>query len=208
MSLDLTKEVWARAPHRGERLLVLLALADWAQADGFCYPSQRQVAEKARISQKAAKDILHDLIAEGMLEVLESGNGRGHPTHYRLRLETGQTPSPERGVSETPLLQNGVSDLRKGGFSTPERGYPDVRAYKELTVMRRSDKKTVKRARARAEKSSGGKVGREPERDRELTPEEIRRTISELEGEGLGQEPYTETLRAHLAAHASDKGAA
>jgi hypothetical protein len=101
--------VWECSPFKGERLLLHLALADFANDEGECWPSQPTLAKKARCSVTWVRLGLRDLEREGLLEVLSAGSGRGHRTQYRL-LRKGATV-------------NGVSV--KGETSTQERVHSD-----------------------------------------------------------------------------------
>ena len=48
MSIKIMTRVWDNAPYEGNKLLILLALADFADEDGQCWPSQAVLASKAR----------------------------------------------------------------------------------------------------------------------------------------------------------------
>lgn len=101
--------VWECSPFKGERLLLHLALADFANDEGECWPSQPTLARKARCSVTWVRIGLRDLQREGLLEVLSAGSGRGHRTQYRLI---------RKGVTV-----NGVPP--KGETSTQERVHSD-----------------------------------------------------------------------------------
>ena len=105
MSVRWMSHVWECSPFKGERLLLHLALADFANDEGECWPSQPTLARKARCSVTWVRLGLRDLEREGLLEVLSAGSGRGHRTQYRLI---------RKGVTV-----NGVS--AKGETSTQER---------------------------------------------------------------------------------------
>lgn len=86
--------VWKFANYEGEKLLVLLALADWSNDEGVCWPSVSSIAKKARITERGARGILKVLISDGKVEILEQGGGRGNNTVYRLHVETLNTVPP------------------------------------------------------------------------------------------------------------------
>ncbi len=50
-------------------LLVLLALADWANDEGRCWPAIERLAKKSRCSLRSAQDTIRGLVESGKLEV-------------------------------------------------------------------------------------------------------------------------------------------
>lgn len=77
--------VWANSPYSGERLLLHLALADFANDEGICFPSHGTLAKKARCSTGWVSKSIRQMIADGLIEIVEqAGNGRGKVGRYRL----------------------------------------------------------------------------------------------------------------------------
>lgn len=77
--------VWAHSPYSGERLLLHLALADFANDDGVCFPSHSTLAKKARCSNGWVSQTIKQMIADALIEVVEpAGQGRGKVGRYRL----------------------------------------------------------------------------------------------------------------------------
>jgi hypothetical protein len=64
-------------------LLVLLALADWANDDGYCWPTVSALAAKARLSERAVQQILGRLSETSRIRRV-SGGGRGRATEYQV----------------------------------------------------------------------------------------------------------------------------
>lgn len=54
MSVRALSAVWEESRAEGSDLLVLLAMADWADHQGRCYPSYSQLATKSRVSRATA----------------------------------------------------------------------------------------------------------------------------------------------------------
>ena len=68
-------------------LLVLLALADAADADGTnCFPGTRRIARQARASERTVTRTIQELEREGLLWVIQQGLGSGNRTEYRLNV--------------------------------------------------------------------------------------------------------------------------
>ena len=60
-------EVWENADVTGATLLVLLALADYANDNGICWPGVPALAKKARVSERYVRDLLGDLERDGYI---------------------------------------------------------------------------------------------------------------------------------------------
>jgi hypothetical protein len=85
--------VWQFSPYRNEKLLVLLALSDWAGEDGVCWPAMPAIAEKARITERGASGIVQQLVSDGVIEILTGGRGRGLVRRYRIHAPTKGEPA-------------------------------------------------------------------------------------------------------------------
>jgi hypothetical protein len=75
MSIRVMTRVWDLSAASGGELLVLLALADFADDDGYSYPTPAQVAEKARLSDRQVRTVLASLEERGEL-AYHIGRGR------------------------------------------------------------------------------------------------------------------------------------
>jgi len=64
---------------KGSAFTVLLAMADWADHNGRCYPSYGQIATKARVSRATAIQAVNELLGLRELERVERGHApSGH----------------------------------------------------------------------------------------------------------------------------------
>jgi hypothetical protein len=75
--------VWDSTPYEGGELLVLLALADWADDQGRCWPSVPSIAQKARMKERQVYNILRKLRADEIIQC-EPGGGRGRSSTYLI----------------------------------------------------------------------------------------------------------------------------
>jgi hypothetical protein len=109
MSIRVMTSVWddARTEAHSE-LLVLLALADWANDEGHCWPTICALATKARLSERAVQQILGRLIATGRIRRIQGG-GRGRANQYQVVVARNGAPGTvntihrkENTESETP----------------------------------------------------------------------------------------------------------
>lgn len=107
-------QVWANSPYRGERLLVHLALADFANDEGVCWPSQRTLAHKARCSENFVRVVLKRMVEDGFIDVEPSINGRGNTNRYRLKPHSanGDLPKPHSPERETPFAEKNDTYLK------------------------------------------------------------------------------------------------
>jgi hypothetical protein len=104
--------VWRTSPYKGDKLLIHMALADFANDDGFCFPSQRTIAKKARTSEGYVRAVIKQMVKDGFLEIVTEASGRGNTFEYRLAYGTPETVTgkrvTEKAVSTSP--ENRYSD--------------------------------------------------------------------------------------------------
>jgi Helix-turn-helix domain len=81
MSIKVMGEVWESSSTKGSTRLVLLALADFANDQGYCFPSIQSLAIKSALTERNVQVILRDLERRGELVTLR-GAGRGHVNAY------------------------------------------------------------------------------------------------------------------------------
>lgn len=71
MSVKALSHVWEHSKQKGAHLLVLLALADGANDDGFCWYSLTTIAKKARQSRNHTQRYLREMAESGELVLFE-----------------------------------------------------------------------------------------------------------------------------------------
>jgi hypothetical protein len=87
MSVKIMSMVWQNATDlQGNDLIVMLALADWSNDVGRCWPSVPALADKARVSERTARYILRRLADGGYVQIAEQ-RGRNHTNQYLLNLQ-------------------------------------------------------------------------------------------------------------------------
>lgn len=89
MAVRVLSLVWDGYPGGGSELLAMLALADWSDDSGRCYPSMAAIAKKVRLSKSQAQRVVHGLIDGGYVKVTANALG-GSPTqtrNYRIVLD-------------------------------------------------------------------------------------------------------------------------
>lgn len=115
--------VWQDAKeYREGPLLVLLALADWANDEGWCWPSVPAIAAKARLTERQVYNVLAGLQRDGVI-VKKSGGGRGKATRYQVIVSALGRPRNPETISGFTGDENGVNpeaDYRVSEAKNPE----------------------------------------------------------------------------------------
>ncbi len=116
-------KVWEVSRHSGTQLLMLLAIADFADDDGIAWPSVATLAKKCRVKPRNASLLLAALRASGELEVLPSAGPQG-VNRYRITcMEPLQKSAPPLHSTTPPQpLQPATSPPCSGLQSTPVAG--------------------------------------------------------------------------------------
>lgn len=97
MSVRTMAKVWELSRHGGTNLLMLLAIADFADDNGNAYPAVQTLAEKCRMKPRNAQVILGALRQSGELEVRPNEGPKG-TNLYRITLAS-------QGVQHSAPLQ-------------------------------------------------------------------------------------------------------
>jgi len=109
MSVHATKAVWKQSTQSGRELLVLLAIADFANDSGTAYPSVATLARMIRTTERNTRFAIANLIASGELAV-ERGAGPRGCNVFTLKLASGGM-KPASGLKST----SGVKAASAGG---------------------------------------------------------------------------------------------
>ena len=120
MSIKIMSQVWETGPAKQSHLLVMLALADYANDSGTCWPSMASIAAKARVTERGARKIVRELEALGWLEI-DTGGGRHGCNRYTVNPEQG---SPRNEVPPGTTVQKpgtAMQETRNGGSAEPSR---------------------------------------------------------------------------------------
>lgn len=96
MSIKIMSWVWDSSPYEGKALLLHLALADFANDAGECWPSQPTLAQKARCSERHVRDTVSQMVADGLLEITEPSNGA---TSHRYKLVPRNSVPPRKSTT-------------------------------------------------------------------------------------------------------------
>lgn len=95
MSSAFSSYVWTRSNATGPARLVMLALADCANANGVAQLSLRDLAAMCRLSKTRVDQVISGLVEAGELRIMSSGGGRSNPAKYWITLRTAGVNCPE-----------------------------------------------------------------------------------------------------------------
>lgn len=132
MSLRIMTDVWEL--DLSQRLkFVLLAFADHANDDGYCYPSIGRIAWKCGYSKRQVIRIKTELVNLGLLEDNISRPRPGKSNFYRVKPHMGKSLTPygfdARGcqnVTSDNMSQGGCHSYVTGGVTQLRHGRGDT----------------------------------------------------------------------------------
>lgn len=125
-------KVWEQSAHAGSELLMLLAIADFADDDGRAFPSITTLAQKCRTTSRYAIKLLDALVASGELAIVKHGGvmGRGGKTNlYRILLKgspaiSGQVVPHGSPVNPGAVVNSGSGSSEPGDSEVVHQGSP------------------------------------------------------------------------------------
>jgi hypothetical protein len=118
--MSLTAMIWAfNQDVTPTEKLVLLSIAEHANADGICWPGMAKIAEKTGLVRRTVIRAVEALDAAGIIGVERRRTGAGRQTSnlYRLDLGRGDTKSPgavENHVDASSMSPGAVSSESPG----------------------------------------------------------------------------------------------
>lgn len=132
MSVKAIGWVWDNSQSEGAARLVLLAIADCANASGGdAWPSVAELCRKTRLSERGVQKAIRKLTEVGELRVMRN-TGRGRTNRYRIVMETphpvrgSEAGNPEQGSPEPGAPPNTVRPQTPNSVrKTPNRVHPE-----------------------------------------------------------------------------------
>jgi DNA-binding Lrp family transcriptional regulator len=111
-----------------------LALADWADDAGNCWPSQGKIASKARCSTEWVRKVVREMEDDGYLVKLGGGTGPNNSTRYRLNTPTQLGSSEPVGNPEPPNSSTEPPNSNGMNPPTPAPNKPSIEPPVEPSV--------------------------------------------------------------------------
>lgn len=87
MSIKVMSLIWENSTRRRGELLLLLALADHANDEGYCKPGMTSLARKTRTSRRNVLYTIDKLIASGELEKVGTCSSDYGTNEYRITIQ-------------------------------------------------------------------------------------------------------------------------
>ena len=112
MSIKIMSWVWDNSPYEGKALLLHLALADFANDGGECWPSQTTLAKKARCTDRHVRDTVSQMVSDGYVEIVEMSNGI---SSHRYKLVARNSVPPRKSKTGRAEIQD-----RESGNPSPK----------------------------------------------------------------------------------------
>lgn len=139
--------VFEHSKQSGSALLVLVAIADWATAEGFCPARIAAIAEKARLSERQTKRILHQLESQGEIKI-HFGEGRqtshGMTNSYQILMDGVSPATPPNVTGDTrdtpPMTPQGVTPETPQGVTSAS---PESLIDPDLDPLKKSQKESL-----------------------------------------------------------------
>ena len=106
MSAEAMGHAFRTSPYSGPTFTIHLTIADTVNDayENRCWLTVSSIMGKSRTSHSSVVRALRQMVADGYLEVVTPGGGRGRPTEYRYLLGKGAGETlfgTEKGVTET-----------------------------------------------------------------------------------------------------------
>jgi hypothetical protein len=138
--------------------LVLLALADFADEVGHCWPGMARLVEMTGLSERAVRANLRALEDAGTIKTTR-GDGRGHTSRYALQINA----APERG-REMPGSGNPErgQQMPERGHLVPERGHVVPERGQQMPPNHQEPSRTVTEPSFSAPRAASPRGGRLP----------------------------------------------
>ena len=96
--------VWESGRHKGSTLLLLLALADHAADDGYCWPNVTTLADKIRMNERTVRRMIDELEQASDLYVIRTH--RNHRYVVRLGMTDAQLSDSLESHGEQLIADN------------------------------------------------------------------------------------------------------
>lgn len=127
MSVKATTWAWEQDVNMAEQL-TLLALADFADEKGVCWPSKELLMQRSKLSRRGLMSCLKRLADAGLISVQQwhRENGSSTSNYYQLCMPEGrgQEMPPRRERGRGQLLPPSRKEAGGGGTSCPLEGAP------------------------------------------------------------------------------------
>jgi hypothetical protein len=115
MSIAIMDRVWRCSKAKQGNLLVLLAIADFADDEGEAWPSIPTLAKKSRLKERQTQYAIRSLIRLGELKIFKNKGPRGcHLYHITIPENRGAENAPVQKMRGAVDCTRGAVDCTLG----------------------------------------------------------------------------------------------
>lgn len=145
--------VWDHAELEPTMKLLLLALADFADSSGTCWPAYPTLAGRVGVSERQVRRLVLRAEERGYLTRQRGGRGPGNSTRYTLTMARGTYVSPMKGDTRGRKEDAGVNgrgtsmSLEPSGNRHIEPGEGMIETTEALRRARQAIDPTIFRTR-------------------------------------------------------------
>lgn len=157
MSVKWISYVWDKTDYRDGELLTALALADFANDEGNCFPFMQTIASKARLSVRQIQKIIQNFESDGFLQVTRF-QGRGKKPEFQLKKVNSATPFKDRKKVNSATLKGELCDIKKVNSAT----FPIYKDEPSLEPSGKGENAPETDAPAPTENESDNQTGESP----------------------------------------------
>jgi hypothetical protein len=142
MSIHVTLRVWDQTPTvKGGDLLTLLALSEFADESGRCWPSVKTLATRCRLTKRQVQRVLRRLEKAGHLNRQPQAGRAGVNIYTVLCASSGVTQLPpgddKQGIGEMTPIPSEPSRNRHQESESKLSGYPTVKEAEEFAFSKK-----------------------------------------------------------------------
>lgn len=133
--------IWDSSPSSGRELLVELALADFADDDGRCWPAVSTIAAKARCSEGTVHNTIRALVAAKRLDIKVGEGPYGTNVYVWLEAPKGGATIAPPPTTIAPPKQKRGAKVAPPGVQLAEQGgaISNVEIAPDPSLIRHSD---------------------------------------------------------------------
>lgn len=137
MSIEVMSRVWKHSKAEGTELLLLLAIADYADDHGVAHPYKSQLAKKCRVSERTVQRLIKKMESDGEIEIRRV-DGRGNRAIIKIKsgkesAKKGDIQGAEKGDKLTPFNSKG-RQTRSSKRETNQVAYHITSLKKEINT--------------------------------------------------------------------------
>jgi biotin operon repressor len=118
MSLTATRWAWSAPVENSGQRLVLLNLADRANKQGECWPSQERIARDTNLSERSVRNRMKELEETGFIKRRHRKNGAGRTSDLTVLMIDGQPNASTAKTGTPPSATNAATNRQNSPEDT------------------------------------------------------------------------------------------